>query len=195
MARLILWWRLKCSRDVKSFSYLISRCERVDNDDAPIVTWLLLFSTLIKMAASPEQIGECFAIFDKDNDGKVSIEDLGSALRSLGKNPTNTELKSLRDEIGGKDFDLATFKAVYRKPIKTPQEQQKEMLDAFKALDKEGNGYIQEAELRQLLLNLGDALTTPEVEELMKEVSVSSDGGISYESFVDLIVNGYPVTS
>lgn len=73
---------------------------------------------------------------------------------------------------GAKDFDLNTFKAVYRKPIKTPSEQQKEMLDAFKALDKEGNGTIQEAELRQLLLNLGDSLTSPEVEELMKEVCI-----------------------
>jgi len=147
------------------------------------------------MAASSDQIAECFAIFDKDNDGKVSAEDLGNALRSLGKNPTNAELKAIKDELGAKDFDLNTFKAVYRKPIKTPAEQQKEMLDAFKALDKEGNGTIQEAELRQLLLNLGDSLTTPEVEELMKEVTVSSDGGISYESFVDMIVNGYPLAS
>jgi calmodulin len=69
------------------------------------------------------------------------------------------------------------------------------MLDAFRALDKEGNGTIQEAELRQLLLNLGDALSSPEVEELMKEVSVSADGAISYESFVDMLVTGYPLAS
>jgi len=147
------------------------------------------------MAASADQINECFAIFDKDSDGKVSIDELGNALRSLGKNPTNLELKNITSELGSKDFDLQTFKAVYRKPIKTPQEQSKEMIDAFKALDKEGNGYIQEAELRQLLLNLGDALLSAEVEELMKEVSVSSDGGIAYESFVDMIVNGYPLAS
>lgn len=125
----------------------------------------------------------------------MSIEDLGSALRSLGKNPTNAELKTIKDELNAKEFDLTAFKNVYRKPIKTPTEQSKEMLDAFRALDKEGNGTIQEAELRQLLLNLGDALTAPEVEELMKEVSVSSDGAISYESFVDMLVTGYPLAS
>lgn len=146
-------------------------------------------------SASADQIQECFSIFDKDNDGKVSIEDLGSALRSLGKNPTNAEIKAIKDELNSKEFDLATFKSVYRKPIKTPTEQSKEMLDAFRALDKEGNGSIQEAELRQLLLNLGDALTTPEVEELMKEVSVSADGAISYEAFVDMLVTGYPLSS
>eukprot|EP01110_Echinostelium_bisporum_P004496 TRINITY_DN2104_c0_g1_i1.p1 TRINITY_DN2104_c0_g1~~TRINITY_DN2104_c0_g1_i1.p1 ORF type:complete len:148 (+),score=73.32 TRINITY_DN2104_c0_g1_i1:65-508(+) len=147
------------------------------------------------MSATTDQINECFAIFDKDNDGKVSVEDLGNCLRALGKNPTNAEIKAIKDELGGKEFDLNTLKTVYRKPIKTPHEQSKEMLDAFKALDKDGNGMIQEAELRQLLLNLGDSLTTPEVEELMKEVSVSSDGGINYDSFVDMIVNGYPTAS
>nr|2BL0_B Chain B, MYOSIN REGULATORY LIGHT CHAIN [Physarum polycephalum] len=143
--------------------------------------------------ASADQIQECFQIFDKDNDGKVSIEELGSALRSLGKNPTNAELNTIKGQLNAKEFDLATFKTVYRKPIKTPTEQSKEMLDAFRALDKEGNGTIQEAELRQLLLNLGDALTSSEVEELMKEVSVSGDGAINYESFVDMLVTGYPL--
>ncbi|MFI0107857.1 EF-hand domain-containing protein [Streptomyces parvus] len=70
--------------------------------------------------------------------------------------------------------------------------QQKEMLDAFRELAKEGNGSVGEAELRELLLNLGDALDGDQVEELMKEVSVSADGGISYDSFVDMLVTGYP---
>lgn len=93
------------------------------------------------------------------------------------------------------EFDLNQFKSIYRKPIKTPSEQSKEMVDAFRALDKEGNGSIQEAELRQLLLNLGDSLTNAEVEELMKEVPVSADGAINYESFVELLVSGYPLAS
>ena len=37
------------------------------------------------------------------------------------------------------------------------------MRDAFKALDKDSNGKISETELRQILGNLGDALTTQEV--------------------------------
>jgi len=138
---------------------------------------------------------ECFTIFDKDNDNRLSIDDLGPVLRSLGKNPTNAELKAIKDELNVKDFDIALLKQVYRKPIKAPSEQAKDMLDAFKALDKEGNGTIQETELRQLLLNLGDALSTPEVEEIMSEVTVSADGTINYDGFVDMIVTGYPTIS
>jgi len=147
------------------------------------------------MSVSNDQIQECFSIFDKDNDNRISIEELGPVLRSLGKNPTNAELNAIKDELKAKDFDIGTLKIVYRKPIKGPTDQSKEMLDAFKALDKEGNGQIQETELRQLLLNLGDALTSAEVEEIMNEVPISPDGSINYDAFVDMIVTGYPTAT
>ncbi|MEV6080182.1 EF-hand domain-containing protein [Streptomyces sp. NPDC052069] len=74
-------------------------------------------------------------------------------------------------------------------------DRQKAALDAFKVTGEEGTGSISESELRQLLLNLGDALSPAEVEELMKEVTVNADGTVSYESFVDMLVTGYPLAS
>ncbi|KAK5583136.1 hypothetical protein RB653_004726 [Dictyostelium firmibasis] len=147
------------------------------------------------MSASADQIQECFSIFDKDNDGKVSVEEIGGCLRSLGKSPTMGDIEALKTEIGAKDFDINTLKSIYKNPkIKTPQDQQKEMLDAFKALDKEGHGTIQGAELRQLLTTLGDYLSTAEVDELFKEISVdSTTGAVSYASLVNTIVTGYPL--
>ncbi|EGC30402.1 hypothetical protein DICPUDRAFT_92983 [Dictyostelium purpureum] len=147
------------------------------------------------MSASADQIQECFSIFDKDNDGKVNVEDIGACLRSLGKSPTSAEIEQLKTEIGAKDFDINTLKTIYKKPsIRTPQEQQKEMLDAFKALSKDGNNTIPEYELRQLLTTLGDYLTIAEVEELMKEIQVDNNGNINFNHFVDVIVNGYPLS-
>ena len=45
---------------------------------------------------------ECFAIFDKDNDQRISIDELGPVLRSLGKNPTNAELNQIKQELNAK---------------------------------------------------------------------------------------------
>ncbi|EGG22868.1 essential myosin light chain [Cavenderia fasciculata] len=149
-----------------------------------------------QLSASNDQIQECFSIFDKDNDGKVAIEELGSCLRSLGKNPTNAELEAIKTELNAASFDFATLKSVYTtKKIKSPSEQVKEMNDAFKALDKDGNGTIGDAELRQLLTTLGDYLTTAEVEEVMKEVETNSDGTVNFQSFIEMIANGYPLSS
>eukprot|EP01133_Synstelium_polycarpum_P015305 gene15305-18125_t len=145
--------------------------------------------------ASNDQITECFAIFDKDNDGKVIIDSIGDCLRCLGKSPTVAEVEAIKTSHGQRDFGATDLKTIYHNcTSKTPNEQQKEMLDAFKALDKDGNGSIAEAELRQLLTTLGDYLTTAEVEELMKEINVNTDGGINYNKFVEQIITGYPLT-
>ena len=34
------------------------------------------------------EIRECFALFDRDKDGKIKIEELGLIMRSLGRAPT-----------------------------------------------------------------------------------------------------------
>jgi calmodulin len=36
---------------------------------------------------------EAFNIFDKDGDGKVKTSELGALIRSLGKNPSQAEVK------------------------------------------------------------------------------------------------------
>ncbi|MFI0988823.1 hypothetical protein [Streptomyces exfoliatus] len=102
----------------------------------------------------------------------------------------------LRDVTGGADarIDARSFIAMVPKPVGTPTEQVQRMHDAFKALDTDGAG-ITQAQLRQLLLNLGYALTSPEVDELMKEVVVDSEGRIAQDAFTDMLVTGYPLAS
>lgn len=68
------------------------------------------------------------------------------------------------------------------------------MQDEFKALDTDGTG-ITETQLRQLLMNWGSALTSPEVDELLKEVVVDSEGRVTYDAFNDMLVTGYPLAS
>jgi len=40
-------------------------------------------------------IKECFTLFDKDNDGKISCSELGLVIRSLGQNPTEAEVDDI----------------------------------------------------------------------------------------------------
>jgi len=144
--------------------------------------------------ATNEQIEECFTLFDAKKQGFLEREQLGTVLRALGKNPTEKELKEIATEVGNDKIDVNRVKTIYKtKKLRSPTDQDKEMRDAFKALDKENNGKVQEAELRQILGNLGDALTSQEVNALMREVKVDSNGGIDYNEFVSMLVNNYPV--
>lgn len=38
---------------------------------------------------------ECFTLFDKDGDGKIQAQELGTVVRSLGLNPTEAEVQDI----------------------------------------------------------------------------------------------------
>ena len=49
-----------------------------------------------------EQIGEfkeAFSLFDRDGDGTITTNELGTVMRSLGQNPTESELQDMINEV------------------------------------------------------------------------------------------------
>ena len=42
---------------------------------------------------------EAFALFDKNGDGTITVTELGTVMRSLGNNPTETELQDMINEV------------------------------------------------------------------------------------------------
>jgi len=40
-------------------------------------------------------IKECFTLFDKDGDGRILCQELGTVVRSLGQNPTEAEVEEV----------------------------------------------------------------------------------------------------
>jgi len=132
-------------------------------------------------------------VLDKEKRGFLTRDQIPLAIRALGKNPTEKELKTLLDDVKEK-ADLNDFKALYRNcKAKAPQDQDREMRNAFQALDSSGTGLIHEPELRQILGNLGDALTSSEVNALLREAKADEKGLINYTEFVSMLVNSYPV--
>ena len=145
------------------------------------------------MSVSLEAIEETFSIFDADSDGKIARETVPDVLRALGKAPTEKEAAEIVK--GCKEFvDLAAFKTLYRAQasLATPKKLEEDMLNCFRATDREGTGEIHEAELRQTLATLGEYLTNEQVDKLLRNVTVSGSGMIDYEKFVEMLLNEYP---
>ena len=143
--------------------------------------------------ADKEQIAELkkvFALFDEDGDGKITIKELGTMMRSLGQNPTEAELRDLINEVdadGNGTIDFPEFlNLMARKMQDTDSEE--ELKEAFKVFDKDGNGFISAAELRHVMTNLGEKLTDEEVDEMIREADVDGDGQVNYDEFVKMMM-------
>ena len=55
--------------------------------------------------------------------------------------------------------------------------------------DTDGNGFINAAELRQVMLNLGEKLTEEEVEMMIREADNNGDGLVNYEEFISMMAS------
>lgn len=133
---------------------------------------------------------EAFSLFDKDGDGVISTRELGTVMRSLGQNPTDSEIQDMINEIdedGNGTIDFTEFLSLMVRKIQSNNIDD-ELRDAFKVFDRDGNGLISASELRHVMTNLGEKLTEEEVEEMIKEADVDGDGHVNFTEFVDLML-------
>ncbi|KAK2162498.1 hypothetical protein LSH36_97g02025 [Paralvinella palmiformis] len=132
---------------------------------------------------SHNEFREAFSLFDKDGDGTITTSELGTVMRSLGQNPTESELQDMINEVdadGNGTIDFEEFLHMMAKKMKDTDSEE-ELREAFRVFDKDGNGYISAAELRHVMTNLGEKLTDDEVDEMIKEADLDGDGMVNYE--------------
>jgi len=60
-----------------------------------------------------------------------------------------------------------------------------EMRQAFRVFDRDGNGVIDEKELRTTMKNLGENLSKNDVKAMIKAADKNGDGKIDYEGVCD----------
>ncbi len=64
-----------------------------------------------------------------------------------------------------------------------------DILDAFKVFDQDGNGFISVAEMRHVLMNIGEKVTDDEVDEMLRDGLIDNDGKINYAEFVQMMLS------
>lgn len=136
-----------------------------------------------------EEYKEAFVLFDQNRDGSITVEELGTVLRSLGQNPSNAELRQMIRDVdtdGNGTIDLAEFIAMLEKK-KKEEVSEKEFLSAFRVFDKNGDGRISSEELRQVLQGLGEPATSDEVDKMIQEADLDGDGYVDYNEFVRMM--------
>ncbi|KAG0263677.1 hypothetical protein DFQ27_001634 [Actinomortierella ambigua] len=133
---------------------------------------------------------EAFALFDRDGDGTITTRELGTVMRSLGQNPSESDLQDMVNDVdadGNGKIDFPEFLTMMARKMKDTDSEE-EIREAFKVFDKDNNGYISAAELRHVLTNLGERLSEAEVDEMITEADVDGDGQINYDEFVRMML-------
>lgn len=141
-----------------------------------------------------DELRDAFNEFDKDKDGLISCKDLGNLMRTMGYMPTEMELIELSQNInmnlGGmvdfEDFvELMTPKLLAETAGMIGM---KELKDAFKEFDVDGDGSITTEELRSAMSKLlGKQVNYQEIDAIVKEADHDGDGTVDFEEFVKMM--------
>lgn len=133
---------------------------------------------------------DAFALFDKSASGKVSSALLGDLLRAVGQNPSLKEISNLQESLPSNEFDYESFKSIVNreggfKPLGKPED----YIKAFQIFDKNLTGFIGVGELKYILTTIGEKLSNDEVDELLKNVTITEDNSVDYAEFVKSILS------
>ena len=140
-----------------------------------------------------DKLKECkivFDMFDKDKDGLISINKLGDIMRILGAAPSKIELDNLIYNLESNNNNLISFDnfLILLKNKLENQDSEEDIINEFRKLDKNGNGKITESDLRNLMSKYENPLSNEEIEEIIQEANVDSNGEIDYVNFTKILL-------
>ena len=131
-----------------------------------------------------------FNMFDTDRSGDISAEELVQAMKSLDKPTTLEEAKEMIkrvDENGDGDIDFREFVIM----MGDDSEEEEELRKAFDLFDADNSGYIDEDELKKIMVQLlGPNLSDDELKAMMEQADTDHDGQISFEEFKVMMGSG-----
>ncbi|XP_051017613.1 calcium-binding protein 1 isoform X2 [Acomys russatus] len=141
-----------------------------------------------------EELREAFREFDKDRDGYINCRDLGNCMRTMGYMPTEMELIELSQQINmnlGGHVDFDDFVELMGPKLLAETADMigvKELRDAFREFDTNGDGEISTSELREAMRKLlGHQVGHRDIEEIIRDVDLNGDGRVDFEEFVRMM--------
>jgi len=134
---------------------------------------------------------EAFALFDKDGDGQITVKELGTVMKSLGLNPSESELQDMLNEVDADGSGAIEFNEFLTMMARkgAGSDPEKELREAFKVFDRDGTGTISRDELRHVMKSLGENLTEDEIDEMLKMADKDGDGTIDYSEFAEIMAH------
>ncbi|CAG2166580.1 unnamed protein product [Oppiella nova] len=134
---------------------------------------------------------EIFEMFDKTKRGSFGVKELKEVMQSYGLNANEQQLYEMVAQIDTNNNGLVTFDqfmAVFTQRM-ADSEKEEEMREAFKVLDKDGNGFLPIPYLKRLMTEMGDKMTNEEWDQLLETISMTGNEDINYEEMITILMS------
>ena len=136
---------------------------------------------------------EIFELFDKNSSGRVSVSELGTIVRALGLNPTESEVIEMIKRVdiqGVGSFGLKQLEDLVREKEKEVNPNAfKELVDALRVFDSDKDGLLSAEEFKHAMMTMGEKMQEYEIDEIINDSELVQNRLIKIETFAQLIMN------
>ena len=132
---------------------------------------------------------ETWYLFDEKKTDRVSKSDFVHIIRSLGRKHTEQEISEITKPFGD-SVTMQQFLEHMRKPYTGPTED--DLRAALAAFEGSDSGFLKQQEFVSLVTTLGEKMADDEVQQIMNEVEVDSEGRVSIDKFVKFLCAPVP---
>ncbi|XP_013779831.1 troponin C [Limulus polyphemus] len=139
-----------------------------------------------------QMLRKAFDMFDRDKKGVIHTNMVSTILRTLGQTFEEKDLKDLIAEIdqdGSGELEFEEFMALAARFLveEDAEAMQEELREAFRLYDKQGQGFINVSDLRDILRALDDKLTEDELDEMIAEIDTDGSGTVDFDEFMEMM--------
>merc|ERR1712170_175265 len=136
-----------------------------------------------------EEMKEAFDLFDNDNSGAISVNELTGAMKSLGFDVKHAVVYNMVEDLdsdGSGEIEFGEFLAVMTAKI-TDKNTKEEIDRVFKLFDKDRNGTLEADDLSRVCKELGEDMSEEDVRECIQRCDLDGDGVVNLDDFYNVL--------
>ncbi|XP_039308244.1 troponin C isoform X1 [Solenopsis invicta] len=152
-------------------------------------------SSLITMEEDDQKVAvmrKAFQMFDTTKSGFIETMKISTILNTMGQLFDDGELNTLIEETDTEGLGKVNFDGFCKIAGRFLEEEdaeamQEELKEAFRLYDREGNGYITTATLKEILAALDDKLTSSDLDGIIAEIDTDGSGTVDFDEFMEMM--------